>query len=59
MKVDYTDNPDGSGTIAVEDLSEDEKAALIRYGIMYVLKLAIEEDRYNPDKKNEEQDDEG
>jgi hypothetical protein len=56
MKVDFTDNPDGSGIIAVEDLTDDEKAALIRYGIMYVLKLAIEEDRYNPDKKEEEKD---
>lgn len=58
MIVDFKDTPDGGGIISIDDLTDDEKAAFIRYGIIYVLKKAIEEDLFNPENKREENQDE-
>jgi hypothetical protein len=53
MNVDFKENADGSGVITIDELSEDEAAKFIRYGIIYALKKALEEDLYNPENFNE------
>lgn len=59
MNVEFKENKDGSGVITIDDLTEEEQAALIRYGIIYALKKAVEEDAYNPINNTKEESDEG
>ena len=58
MKVEFVEeNEDGSGVFTF-DFTEEEKNALIRYGIIAVLEKAIAEDKYYaaPTEPKEESD---
>jgi hypothetical protein len=53
--VEIIKNEDGSGVFQF-DFTEEEMKIFARYGIIYALKKAIEEDEFNP---QEETTDEG
>jgi hypothetical protein len=58
MKVEFVEeNEDGSGVFTF-DFNEDEKNALLRYGIIAILEKAIEEDKYKAKPLMTEESDE-
>jgi len=49
--VEISENEDGSGVFQF-DLTAEEIKIFARYGIIYALKKAIEEDEFNPRRED-------